>query len=72
MNIFKKKITEIQIPICPNCNKGTKRRYLYNTEKYDNQKNTYDENGKLIPRGYHEGEVWKCLNCNEWWTVWIS
>ena len=54
-----------QIPICPNCKKGTKRRYLYSTSTLEYNPIIYDENGNVETNGNlnNTEDIYKCLEC---------
>ena len=58
------------IPICPRCNKPTKRQQGATTSTLISYPNTYDEENKLIiPKNNNTTKIiWTCLECNNCWT----
>ena len=57
----------MNVAICPKCDKGTRRQYLYGSTTCMNIPQTYDERGNLIPSPIQNKttNTWKCLECGE-------
>lgn len=57
---------KINIPICPKCQKLTKRQKLYSITTAMYCPEAYDENGNLISEDLNKtSSKWRCLNCGE-------
>ena len=60
----------MNIPICPKCNKPTKRTSGISTTTLAYYQPTYDENGVNInPDMNTTTTEWRCLDCGCVWSV---
>jgi hypothetical protein len=59
------------IPICPNCNKGTQREFLYGTTTCMHIPTYYDKDGKVMesPIKNNTTDVYRCCECGKQYSV---